>query len=106
MPDTVTVTLWTAMKDFEPGKQGSVVIYLRDFSGISYETIATVFVTRQDWLNGASTWQPLSVTMTVAGRALAAGHHLELKIVVSEQSEDDLWFAYDTATYTSRIDIP
>ncbi|MFQ5352472.1 MAG: hypothetical protein ACE5D3_05285, partial [Candidatus Binatia bacterium] len=102
----VTVTLWTAMKDFSATKQGSLLIYLRDFNGTSYTTISAALFTSADWLDGSSAWQTLSRTFPIAGRTLAAGHQLELKIIVTEQSDDDLWFAYDTTAYPARIEIP
>ena len=106
MPDAVTVTLWTAMRDFEPGKKGSLLIHLRDFDGATYTPISSTLFNKVDWQEGSSTWQELSFSFPTAGIELAAGHQLELKIVVNEQSEDDLWFAYDTTAYPARIDVP
>ena len=106
IPSDVTVTLWTAMKDFESDKLGSMMISLRDFDGTNSVGISSLLVNRTDWLDGSPTWQSFSKTFSTAGRTLAAGHQLELKITVSGQSDDDLWFAYDTTAYQARIEIP
>ena len=102
----VTVTLWTAMKDFRSDRLGSMMMSLRDFDGTGYTTIAALLVNRSDWLEGSATWQLFSKTFPIAGLTLAAGHQLELKITVTDQSDDDLWFAYDTTAYPARIEIP
>ena len=106
IPSDMTVRLWTAMKDFSPDKLGSMEIHLRDFDGTGYTPIATLLVNRTDWQAGSSTWRPFSNTFPTAGRTLAAGHQLELKIIVRSESGDDLWFAYDTTAYPARIEIP
>lgn len=107
LPNSVTLKLWTAMKDFDSSKQGSMRVYLRDFSGSGYTTIAAAQITRANWINGSSTWQEVSVNLQVAGYDLAAGHQLELKVTVSSaSSEDDIWFAYDTTAYPARIQVP
>jgi hypothetical protein len=101
--DSVTVTLWTAMKDFDPTKQGSILVYLRDANGSTYTTMGVATVTRD---GAATTWQQLSVSFSKAGYKIAAGHQLELKITVSSTlSEDDVWFAYDTTAYPARIEM-
>jgi hypothetical protein len=97
------LTLWTATKDFEPDKGGSISIYLRDFNGSTHTTVAVTTYTLVDWQNGSPTWVMLNVQMGVGAYTIAAGHQLELKIIVNNSSEDDLWFAYDTETYDSHF---
>jgi hypothetical protein len=41
--------------------------------------------------------------MSIAPYTVPAGHELELKVIVASNSGDDMWFAYDTASYRSRI---
>ena len=105
LPNAVTTTLSTAMKNHNPNKQGSMTLYLRDFNGSGYTTIAAASLTKADWQGGSANWTTVSATLTTAGYTLAPGHQLELKIIVNSQSDDDLWFAYDTTTYQSRIEI-
>jgi len=37
---------------------------------------------------------------------LPAGHSLELKMIVLDDSDDDLWLAYDTKDYPSVVQVP
>lgn len=99
----VTVNLWSAMKDLQQGKKGQVTAYLRDFDGSAYTEIANVPFNDPTWQDGSSTWALKSFVIGVGSHVLRAGHRLELKVVVDSVSADDLWFAYDTAAYPSRI---
>jgi hypothetical protein len=97
---TVQVELWGAVKDFATDKAGVVRVYLRDISGPSATIIGqgtTVFAsTSGDWFQRG-------VGMSITPYTVPAGHELELKIIVASNSGDDMWFAYDTASYRSRI---
>ena len=101
----VTVEIWSAMKDFQPGKRGSVTVYLRDFDGAGYGAIAQQTLTYLDWQGANKYWTLKTFALGVGSYVLAPGHSLELKLVVEEDSDDDMWFAYDTAWAPSRIKI-
>jgi len=105
LPNTMTATLWTAMKNFNPNKQGSMTLYLRDFNGGSYTTIAAIEVPKADWPGSSANWIEISANLTTASYTLAPGHLLEFKIIVNSQSDDSLWFAYDTTNYPSLLDL-
>ena len=97
---TVQAELWAAIKDFTTGKQGLATVYVRDYSGGSATTIAQGSFT----LPGVvAAWVPTTVTMNVGSYTIVTGHSLELKVIVSTSSEDDMWFAYDTSAYPSRV---
>jgi hypothetical protein len=99
----VTVSLWSAMKGFQPGKKGQITIYLSDFDGSVHTEIVRAQFVDPNWQHGSSTWALKSLVIGVGSRVLPAGHRLELKVVVDSSSADDLWFAYDTAAYPSRV---
>ncbi len=42
----------------------------------------------------------------VGNYTVPAGHSLQLTITVPNSSADDVWVAYDTTSYKSRIIIP
>jgi len=49
--------------------------------------------------------------LDVVGAALSelpllSGHYFELKLLVDGESDDDMWFAYDTTSYDSKIELP
>jgi hypothetical protein len=96
----VTVNLWGAVKDFQQGKKEQITLYLRDFDGSAYTEIANSAFIDPDWQRGSSTWALKSFVIGVGSRTMRAGHRLELKVVVGGSSADDMWFAYDTGTYT------
>jgi len=96
----VRAELWVAMKDFGTGKIGSGTVYLRDISGGAPFTIAQG---RFSIPGNVAGWVPAIVGMNVPAYSLAAGHSLEVTIIVSGLSEDDMWFAYDTLAYPARL---
>lgn len=104
----VQFEFWSAVKDFGTGKAGSVQVFLRDFNpGTStYTTIGTATLTASNWQGGSSTWVMRTISVSVSNYTLQAGRQLEFKVVVGGSSGDDMWFAYDTDTYRSRLVLP
>lgn len=102
----VSMTLWSAMKDFTPNKAGAIVVFLRDCFNASCTTIGVINYAQPDWQSGSSNWHSVDLAITVGTYTMDAGHWLELKIVVPEQSDDDLWFAYDTVSYDAHMHVP
>ena len=98
---TVVVELWSAMKNFNPTKGGTVSVYLRDFDGSGYVTIAAA--SRDQ--GGSAGWGLKTFDLSLGSYALSAGHMLELKVIVEGSSDDDMWFAFDTSAYPSRVQI-
>jgi len=99
----VTFEFWSAMKDFKTNKRGHVNAYLMDGSTV----IATASLrptTR--WQDGSPTWVEKSITFTDVDRTIAAGRFLQLRVVVGNSSADDMWFAYDTASFQSKLILP
>ena len=103
---TVTVTLWSGIKDFGLAKQGSVTVYLRDFDGSSYVEIANGTLTDSDWQGGSSSWVEKTITITGVNYTIPSGNYLEVKLIVTDSSDDSMWFAYDTVAYGSRVALP
>jgi hypothetical protein len=40
---------------------------------------------------------------SVGPHTVGPGHSLELKVIVDDSSDDDMWFAYDTVNHKSRV---
>ena len=87
-------------------------------TGTSPATLADAFALNQG-LNRAGTSPAtlgdtfaLSQGLNRAGTSPAtlgdtfALNQLEVKLIVGETSDDDMWFAYDTTTYDSKLEIP
>jgi hypothetical protein len=101
---TVVVEFWSGMKTFTQGTAGDVRVFLRNrdtVTGITTE-IANATVTAADWQGGATAWVKRSASMTV-NTLLLVGHQLEVKLEVGAGAADDMWFAYDTTLYRSRV---
>jgi hypothetical protein len=96
----VRAELWIAIKDFTTGKTGAGAIYVRDISGGAPVTIAQGSFSFPGNVAG---WLPVTVGMNIPAYNLLAGHALELKVIVPNASEDDLWFAYDTLAHPARL---
>lgn len=103
---TVTVTLLSGMKDFSLSQAGSVTVFLRDFDGSSYTEIASGTLTDADWQGGSSTWVEKTISIADVDYTIPSGNFLEVKLIVTSSSAADMWFAYDTVSYGSRIALP
>ncbi|MEX0826446.1 MAG: protein kinase [Acidimicrobiia bacterium] len=98
----VEVTLFSAMKDFTTDKRGHIQVFLRDCTGNSCTTIVSGSLDRGQW-NDASGWSEDTIVLSDVNYTVAAGRQLELKIFVDDDSDDDMWFAYDTTTHQARL---
>jgi hypothetical protein len=104
---TVTVEFWCGLKSFMPGAAGDVRVFLRDVNTLLGTTseIGNTTVTAADWQGGVNGWVKKTATLTV-NTTLLVGHRLELKLEVGSGAADDMWFAYDTTVYRSRVRLP
>ena len=103
---SVTFTFWAAIKDYADGKEGEVVVYLRDYNGSSYTEIGNGTEFRADWQSGSGSFVQATITITGLNYTIAAGNMLEVKVIVGGSSGDSMWFAYDTTSYTTNLDDP
>jgi len=104
---TITVEFWSSVANFTPGVPGEVTVFLRDNDsvlGLSTE-IASATVSAADWQAGSSGWVKRTVTFNV-NVLLLVGRRLEVKLIVPASSGADMWLAYDTTLYRSRVRLP
>jgi len=107
--DSITFGIWTAMKDFNTEKTGVVATVLFDAEEDEGEEceegedecqiIATKIVTKSDW--PVDSYTEVSFVMDNLNYTVPAGHYLILRMYVDNSSDDDMWFAYDTTSYSS-----
>jgi hypothetical protein len=98
-----TVKLWSAMKDFGVGLGGVVTVYLRDCDGSDCVEVGSDTLADANWQGGSQSWMLKSFSVPIGIYTLAPGRSLELVVVVDASSGDDMWFAYDTGPYRSRV---
>jgi hypothetical protein len=63
-------------------------------------------LTDSTWQDGLSGWVEKQVTLSCISKSVQIGQSLEVKIVVGGNAGDDMWFAYDTVTQNSRLELP
>jgi hypothetical protein len=102
---TAMVKLWSATKDFDTAKGGAISVYLRDCLGASCTALGGSTLSDPNWQRGSSSWVLETLTLSVGTRTIAAGHSLEMVVVVESSSADDMWFAYDTNDNKSRVTV-
>ncbi len=103
---TVTVELWTAIKDFGQNKAGEVTVFLRDYNGSTYTEIGSGMLYQANWQAGSSTWVKKTMTISGLNYTIPAGNRLEVKLIVGSNAGDNMWFAYDTTAYASVVKVP
>ena len=105
---SASLTLWTAMKDFDTVKAGTVTAYLvdSDATASSVTEIASATISRADWdVTDSGTWIEDTFDFGNVSYSLASGRFLGVKIIVDGASTDDMWFAYDATSYQSRLEF-
>ena len=103
--EQVTLSMWSAMKDNDPSKRGTVTAYLMDMANATAtngRVIAQGTIPLQPW---SGSFNEYTLDFGVLNDTVAAGRYLAVKVVVGNTSDDDLWFAYDAVAYPSRLQI-
>lgn len=103
---TVTITLWAATKDYGNNQAGEVIAYLRDYNGSTYTEIGNGKVFKANWQEGSSTFLQESITIPGLSYTIPAGNMLEVKMIVTNNSDNNMWFAYDTTSYPTEVQLP
>jgi len=103
---TVTVKLWTGTANFDVALGGAVSAYLRDCDGSDCVELGGGTLSDSTWQHGSPSWVLKTLTFPVGRHTVAAGDSLELVVVVEPSSSSDMWFAYDTGPYRSRVTVP
>ena len=94
--------------DIPRGKNATVTGYLLDLPTATSETGGTILATNsvvdESWGDGF-VWEQKTIDFGVVNYAVAPGRHLAVKLVVHSASGDDMWLAYDTINFTSRVEV-
>ena len=104
----VFIELWAAIRQFQVGQSGAVSAYLRDYDGAGgYAEIANGSIFAEDWQEGSGTFLKRTIMMPDISYTVPSGHELEIRLVVDTiKASKDMWFAYDTTTYSSVVMLP
>jgi len=101
---TAQLVIWTAARDFESDTKGAIEVGLYDCSASGDSCILLTSTSLADgpW---AATVEEKTINLGAVGHTITAGRSMVIKIATIDPSEDELWFAYDTTTYPSRLQI-
>ena len=101
----VLVDLWAALSPAYTGQEGIVLIYLRDYDGVSYTEIGTCAIFARDWQSGASSFVERACLIKDVNYTVPTGNQLEVRLLVDDASNQDMSFGYDTHTYSSLVNL-
>lgn len=101
-----TLTLWSAMKDFDSDKKGHIKAYLLDCdaSGTDCSKISDAGRGANPWSRDGG-WVERELDLGTVQHTIAVGRSLAVKLVVTDLSHDDMWLAYDTVSYPSALNV-
>lgn len=102
----MTIDVWSAMKDFDTEKNGSISVFLLDYSGSGETLIGTGVLTEDRWQGGSGTFVKKSLVVSGVDYTIPQDHYLEVRLIVNSDADDDMWFAYDTISRASVVKIP
>ena len=102
----VKLPLWSAVKNFRTGARGVVNLYVYDSDGATSTLIGSGIWDEINWQIGTPDFVQKTITIQNVDYLLPAGHYLEIVLTVGEESEDAMWIAYDTVSYSSSLEIP
>lgn len=104
---SVSLTFWSALKEFENAKRGAVGAYLLDCAstGADCVLIASGSATADPWGDDGGDWIARTIGFGSVDYSVPPGRSLAVKVVVAVRSEGDMWFAYDTTSHPSRLSV-
>ena len=97
-----SLTLYTAMKDFDQSQMGSLRAYIINQNSGEIIVIADKQATWSSWGND---WTAITFDFGTLNHVIPVGHLLELALIVDANSEDDMWLAYGTASHPSHLTL-
>jgi hypothetical protein len=93
------LVIWAAPKDFNDDKTVIFNVYVLSCA-VGCEVLDSASAT----VTGGG-WSLETIGLDVSNHTFAAGRQLRVKIVVDNKSDDDMWFAYGTASYPAHLSV-
>ena len=103
---TMAVDLWGSSQNFSQGHLGIATVYFRDYDGATHTEIGqgTIFTT--DWQSGVvGDFVRKVILIPGFDYTIPAGNELEVKLIVDNTTGSELWFAYDSITRKSLVNL-
>lgn len=101
----VSLEFWSAMKDLNDDKKGTVGAYLLQCNpgGNNCDLLGQGTSQKNPWSSGS--WVKRVIDFGHIDHDIPPGRSLTVKLTVGNNSDDDMWFAYDTTSYPSALVI-
>lgn len=97
------LTFWSAMSESQMTTKGSVDAFILDCADTGCELIQSGELKLDDWSAGSPSWVARTISFSDSAYTMDQGHRLAVKLIVPNDSKDDMWFAYDTSSYPSQL---
>ena len=100
------IDFFAAMEDFEDDEDGEVHMFLRDRDPATgtYVEIGRGTIYEPEWHDVVTgEFVPKTIVIVDADYTVPVGHEIEIKVVVDDKAGEDMWFAFDTATYPAVL---
>lgn len=101
-----SLTVWSAVEDFEPETTGALEAYLMDCnaSGGGCSLLATGSVSAESW-NAEDEWSERTISFPAVDHTFAGERLLKVRIVVGNAADEDMWIAYDSVSTPSSLTV-
>ncbi|MGF1668784.1 MAG: hypothetical protein ACFCVC_21175, partial [Acidimicrobiia bacterium] len=101
-----SLTVWSAVADFEADTTGALEAYLLDCNswGGSCSLLATGSLSNDSW-NAADQWSERTISFPAVDHAFGGGRMLKVRIVAGAAAAGDMWIAYDSVSTPSSLTI-
>ncbi|MGA7098197.1 MAG: hypothetical protein WB245_11605 [Acidimicrobiia bacterium] len=102
----VNLTLWSAVKGFANQGRGRVEAYLLDCStgGGNCSLLAQDVIDSEPWSQSTG-WSSRTYDFGHVSHVVASNRSLAVKIVAGDAAADDMWLAYDTASFDAGLSM-
>jgi hypothetical protein len=106
---TASLRIWSAVKDFDLGKTGSLMVGLYDCDAAATTCTQLSFgqvTSTGSWTGGQASLVLKNITLAPAGSyTFAANRVFQVRVGPSNDAQGDLMIAYDTTTYRTALII-
>ena len=102
---SASLIITAAMKDMDDESDGHISAYLMDCASnmSSCSVIDSGSVSASPW-SAAGDWETRTIFFGTVTYEIASARRLVVKVIVDDATaQDDMWLAYDAATYPSRL---
>ena len=105
------IDIWATPKGYNSGDSGIVTLYLRDYDPDTgtydaTDPIAKGTVFSANWQSGETgDFVERAALIRGVSHTIPTGHKVEAKMIVENESTQEMWIAYDTQAYATLVNV-